>query len=286
MGKLDGKIALVAGNLGDIKKDKFILGLGGYIAKDLADQGANVIVIDLDAEISKVCTKHLSHAKIKAKACDLLKDRLYETKSYEEDGRVKTDVVWTVSPAHDLVKEIVAEYGKLDALVINFDYFEKGKIVDLTEEEYVKLRDQNVMPVFHLLAAVREQFAAQMKSIGSYAKVVIITNMVGKAGLNMGAVYSAFKGSMIGLTKNTAREFARFSNVNAVAIPPLGDKNLQGPPERMKKGFFITSTDMGNLSIMPQHITPLVSLLCSDDGAGIHGQTISIDGGLWLKLEQ
>jgi enoyl-[acyl-carrier-protein] reductase (NADH) len=43
---------------------------------------------------------------------------------------------------------------------------------------------------------------------------------------------------------------------------------------------------MSKLNLMPEHITPLVTLLSSDDAAGITGQTISIDGGLWLKLEQ
>ncbi|MBN2155975.1 MAG: SDR family oxidoreductase [Candidatus Lokiarchaeota archaeon] len=284
---MEGKIALVAGNLGKLKNDKFILDLGGYIAKYLADEGANVIVIDLEEGITKSCVKHLGHTKIKAKTCDLLKDRAYETKNFEEDGRVKTDVIWTDSPAHTLIKEIIDEYGKLDALVTNFDYYEKEKILDITEESYAKMRELNVIPVFHLLAAVREQFSAQTKTTGSFAKVVILTNMVGKAGLNMAAVYSAFKASMIGLTKNTAREFGRFASVNAVAMAPLGGKSMQGPKERAKKVFaLITSTAMGNLSIMPEHITPLVGFLCSDGAAAITGQTISIDGGLWLKLEQ
>jgi 3-oxoacyl-[acyl-carrier protein] reductase len=157
----------------------------------------------------------------------------------------------------------------------------------MTEESYTKMRELNVMPVFHLLAAVREQFSAQTKTTGTFAKVVILTNMVGKAGLNMAAVYSSFKASMIGLTKNTAREFGRFANVNAVAMAPLGAKDMQGPKERTKKVYaLITSTAMGNLSIMPEHITPLVGFLCSDGAAAITGQTISVDGGLWLKLEQ
>ena len=110
--------------------------------------------------------------------------------------------------------------------------------------------------------------------------------MTGKSGMETAAVYSAFKGSMVGLTKSMCREFGRFANVNAVALGPLSVKNMQGPKDRVKGKFLVTKSDMSNIEIKPKHITPLVTLLCSDEAAAISGQTISIDGGLWLKLEQ
>ncbi|MHA1338400.1 MAG: SDR family NAD(P)-dependent oxidoreductase [Promethearchaeota archaeon] len=289
MGKLDGKVALVGGNLGKIKKDKFIMGLGGYIAKDLAEAGANVLIVDLDPKVTEECAKALGNEKIKPKQCDLLKDRTFETKKYvNERGEEKTQVVWTDNPALDLVKDIVEEFGHLDILVTNFDYFEKGKLEKFNEEFWVTMRENNLTPIFHLLAAVREQFAAQRKQQGTFAKVVMMTNIAGKAGLSMATVYSALKASIVSLVKSMAKEFGRFANVNGVAIAPLSDKNLQGPKDRMKKQFIagIVATERSKIELKPKHITPLVTLLCSDDADGINGQIINIDGGLWLKLEQ
>jgi len=289
MGKLDGKVALVGGNLGVIKKDKFVKGLGAYIAEDLANEGSNVIIVDIDNNIAKTCAQTLNNEKIKAKECDLLKDRTFETKEFtNERGEVKTEVIWTNNPSLNLVNDIVGEFGHLDILVTNFDYFDKGKLENVTEEFWVTMREQNLTPVFHLLAAVRDTFAEQRKKTGAFSKVVMITNIAGKAGMSMATVYSALKGSIVSLVKSMAKEFGRFANVNGVAIAPLSGKDLQGPSDRMKKQFIagIVASERSQIDIEPKHIVPMVTLLCSDGADGISGQIINIDGGLWLKLEQ
>jgi NAD(P)-dependent dehydrogenase (short-subunit alcohol dehydrogenase family) len=292
MGKLDGKVALVGGNLGKMKKkddqEVFAIGLGGVIAKTFVAEGAQVIVVDLEFKIAEECAKSIG-GSIKAMNCDILKDRAYEMKDMPDEknpGAMKKELSWIDNPSLKLVNDIVAEFGKLDILITNFDYFDSGRIENNSEEFYNKMRDQNIWPTFHLLAAVRDQFASQNKTNGTYAKVVMITNMVGKAGMSLGALYSAFKASIIGLNKGLAREFGRFANVNTVAYGPFTDKNLQGPRDRVKKAFMVTSSDMANQDITPEKVAPMVLLLASDDGMGIAGQTISIDGGLWLKLEQ
>jgi len=286
MGKLDGKVALIAGGLGRFKKEEYKPGLSTYIAQNFIAEGADVVIVDLDEKVTKACVDYIGSPKVKGKACDIMKDRTYETKTYETERGPKTEVVWTDNPALTVVNEIVEEFGKLDALVLNFDYYEKGRIESVTEETYNMLRDRNITPVFHFLAAVREQFSAQKKTTGNFAKIVILTSMVGKSGLETAAVYSAFKGSIVGLTKTMCREFGRFANVNSVAIGPLSVKNMQGPKDRVKGKFLVTRSDMSNIELKPNHVTPLVTLLSSDDAAAISGQTLSIDGGLWLKLEQ
>lgn len=286
MGKLDGKVALIAGGMGRFKKEKYLPGLSTAIAQNFLEEGADVVIVDLDEKVAKACEDYIGNPKCKSKPCDILKDRTSETKTLETERGPKTEVLWTDNPTLDLVKEIVEEYGKLDALVLNFDKYEKGRLDSVTEETYTALREQNIMPVFHFLAAVRQQFSAQKKTTGTFAKVVTITSMTGKSGMETAAVYSAFKGSMVGLTKSMCREFGRFANVNAVALGPLSVKNMQGPKDRVKGKFLVTKSDMSNIEIKPKHVAPLVTLLCSDEAAAISGQTISIDGGLWLKLEQ
>jgi len=221
MGKFEGKIALVGGNLGTFKKEEFSIGLGGAIAKDLVAQGAQVFLVDLDFETTKACASMIG-GKSRAMNCDLLKDRTYDTTEIIEDsGKKVTNYLWKDHPALALVQEIVKECGKLDILITNFDTYEKARVDSSDDALYTKLRDENIMPVFHLLSAVREQFSLQTKTNGTFAKVVMITSFVGKAGLSVGTLYAAFKGSIVGLTKAMSREFGRFANVNSVAIGPL-----------------------------------------------------------------
>ena len=284
MGKFDGKVALVAGNLGAMKNGEFAPGLGNEVAKRLVEEGAQVVVVDTDFAVADACASAIG-GSIKALECDLFKDREYETEEVETEKGPKTEVKWTDNPALTLVESIVGEFSKLDVIITNFDIFEQAKIEKTDNELFNKIRDENIVPTFHLLAAVRDQLSNQSKTSGTYAKIVNVTNMVGKAGLSMAAVYSAFKGSVIGLTKSLAREYGRFANVNAVAYGPMNPAT-QGPKDRVKKNYLPTASDMANQDITIEKVAPAIIFLASDDAMGISGQTLSIDGGLWLKIEQ
>jgi len=144
MGKLDGKVALIAGGLGRFKKEEYEPGLSTYIVQNFITEGADVVIVDLDEKITKACVDYIGSPKVKSKACDILKDRAYETKTLETERGPKTEVIWTDNPTLELVKEIVEEYGKLDALVLNFDHYEKGRLDSVTEETYTMLREQNI----------------------------------------------------------------------------------------------------------------------------------------------
>lgn len=216
MSKFDNKVVLLGGNLGRIKEGQFKPGLSGIIAKQLVAEGAQVIVVDVDFAVADACAKAIG-GKIKAVACDLLKDRISEKKVIETEKGPKEEIVWTDNPALNLVQDIVKEFGKVDVLITNFDSYEQVKVDKTDDAIYQSLYEQNITPTFHLLAAVREQFAGQTKANGTYAKVVMITSMVGKAGLSMGALYAAFKASIVSLVKGLAREYGRFANVNGVA---------------------------------------------------------------------
>jgi 3-oxoacyl-[acyl-carrier protein] reductase len=285
MNKFEEKVCLVAGNLGKLKNDAFICGLGGEIAKNLLSEGAQVIVIDLENEVARRCVATIG-GKIKSYDVDLIKVRTQEKQEYlDKEGNKKSVYVWTDNPALELIRKIVADYGKIDAIISNFDHFKEARIGNSTENIYEELKQNNLSPTFHIIAAIRDQLSLQRKQNGSFAKIVIITNIMGKSGMSRGSLYSAFKGSMIGLTKSLAREFARFANVNAVAHGPLAVGQLQGPNSKTKKEFAFTKTELTSEPLEISHIAPLASFLASDDAKAITGQIFNVDQGLWLKLE-
>jgi NAD(P)-dependent dehydrogenase (short-subunit alcohol dehydrogenase family) len=185
------------------------------------------------------------------------------------------------------VNEIAEEFGSIDACIMCFDKFGKERVDKIKSEDFDDLVTANIWPVFHLFSALRDQVAKQAKEGKEWAKLVNVFSFVGKAGMSMAGVYSALKGSMIGLNKGLAREFGRFANVNAVAYGPLAGKGMPGPEDRAKKQWMVTSTDIGqNKDITPEKVAPLAVFLASSDADCIAGQTFSVDGGIWLKLEQ
>ncbi len=290
---LDGKVVIVGGNLGKVKGEKFVKGLGATIADKIKAQGGKVVVTDLDQKVVDACAKALG---VKGIWKDLLKDRsgheIMVDHAYKKnpDGTPKqiTDIEWDVNPALELVKETVSEFGKVDVLINNWDYFDKNRLDKSSSEFFDELREKNITPVFHLLAAVRNQFADQhSKDKKSWPKVVNVFSFVGKAGISMGTVFSGFKGAMIGLTKGMAREFGRFAITNSVAYGPLKEKKMQGPDARMKKQYMVTSSDYGqNQDTTIDLVANVAMFMASPLSNGINGQTISVDGGIWLKLEQ
>ncbi len=286
MAEFAGKVALVAGNLGRFKNDKFKMGLSGVIAQKLIKEGCKVCIVDTDYEIAKACAEKIDNENVKAFEADLFVECESETERFvDKKGRNKTRVIWTNAPAHDLVQNIIKEFNKLDILITNFDKFEQARIDQTDDDLYNYLRDQNTLPVFHLISAVRDVMSNQKKKDGTYGKIVFITSIVGKAGLSFATMYSAFKGALVGLTKCLAKEFGTFANVNSVAIGPLAEKKMQGPKERIKKDYLLTQTAISDKPLTFQDIAPLATFLASDDAVAINGQVMNVDGGLWLKLE-
>jgi len=286
MSEFKGKIALVAGNLGKFKKNGFKIGLSGVIAKKLIKEGCKVCIVDKDFKIAKECEELINNSNVKAYECDFFAEPTYETEKFiDKRGRKKNRVIWKYAPAHELVKNIIKEFNRLDILITNFDEFQQARIDQTDDELYNYLRDQNTLPVFHLISAVRDVMSNQRKIDGTYGKIVFITNIVGKAGMSFGTMYSAFKGSLVGLTKCLAKEFGTFANVNSVAIGPLSEKKMQGPKDRIKKNYLLTQTAVCDKPLTFQDIAPLATFLASDDAVAINGQVMNVDGGMWLKLE-
>ena len=85
----------MAGNLGKISKDTFKIGLGGVIAQHLVNDGAQVIVTDLDFDVAQRCAKKLGDA-CQAFPCDFLKIRESTTTTIETERGPKTKV-WLAS---------------------------------------------------------------------------------------------------------------------------------------------------------------------------------------------
>ncbi len=283
--RTENKVCLVAGNLGKlIKDDQFKTGLGATIAQQLANTGATVIITDLEDKVVQTCLSSLT-GDVHGRTCDFLSERKSERITTETEKGPKTQVKWINNPVRDLINSISKEFGRLDVVISNFDYYKHNKIEKSSEDFFNELRTYNTVPTFRLMAGIRDVLAMQKKNLGINAQIIIITNIAGKAGISLSSVYSAMKGGDIGLTKCLAREFSRFATVNAISYGLFSHKKMQGPMDRFKKNFMATKSEAAKINLKFEHIAPVVSFLASDGARAMNGQILNVDGGLWLKLE-
>ncbi|MBD3188007.1 SDR family oxidoreductase [Candidatus Bathyarchaeota archaeon] len=246
-------------------KDKTILiagakGAANAIAELLCDNGAKVIVNDDNEKAMETIT-----APVAAK---------------KQHGTSMDD-------AKKLVEEVIEEHGKIDVLIINYDEFKAGKkrLDQYTEEHYDKVMNGNVYPVFHYLAAIRPHFR-ERQDTGDLGAVLIMTSLVGSAGLDLATMYAAAKGAVNGMIRSVAKEFGKFARVNGIAQGFYAEKTARvGPKDRQKKFYMITSTWMSRFDLNYTDVAPMAALLVSDDAKLISGQIFHVDGGLWLRVQ-
>ena len=217
MYNFDNKTCLIAGNLGKLTSSgKFTLGLGGTIAKDLLEAGATVVITDIDDAVAQKCAEELK-GNIHVKTCDFLQEREATFSQVETERGIKNQINWVQNASLEMVNEIVSEFGTIDVVVSNFDYYKSNRVDKSSVEFYNELKKFNVEPTFKLMAALRDALATQKKEKNIQSRIILITNIAGKAGISLNSIYSAMKGGDIGLTKCLAREFSRFANVNAIS---------------------------------------------------------------------
>lgn len=248
MGKLDGKTAVVTGAS---------RGIGRAIAIELAKEGANVVV-------------NYSGSKEKA-------DQVVE--EITKLGTKAISVQANVSDAdsvQNLMKEAIEQFGSIDILVNNAGITRDNLIMRMKEEEWDDVINTNLKGVFLATKAVTRQMMKQRSG-----RIINISSVVGVLGNAGQANYVAAKAGVIGLTKTTARELAsRNILVNAVAPGYIATEMTEALPEEVKKTIAdqIPLSKIGN----PEHIAKAVVFLASDDASYITGQTIHVDGGLYM----
>ena len=120
--RFEGKTVIVAGGLGKLKGDEFHKGIGGACVELLKEEGANVVVTDVDPAI---VDKAAAVFGVKGNYKDLLKDRTSHDQEVKTDKGPRKELVWDDHPAMALVNEVAAEFGVIDGIIMAFDSFEK-----------------------------------------------------------------------------------------------------------------------------------------------------------------
>lgn len=244
--RLKDKVAIVTGAAS---------GFGEGIARRFAEEGASVIVADIDETAGQAVADSLSHAQFVA--CDVTKSEA---------------VAKIVSAAED-------HYGGVDILVNNAGTTHARKpMLEVTEEEFDRVYATNVKSIY--LGALHGVPALQRRGGGVILNIASTAGPRPRPGLTW---YNGTKGAAITLTKSMALELAD-DKIRVCAINPvIGETALLssfmgGPDTPELREQFVSTIPLGRMA-RPDDIARSALFLCSDDAEFLTGVCLDVDGG-------
>ncbi len=242
---LNGEIALVTGAT---------RGIGAAIAERLAKDGARVIGTATTAEGAARIGASLAASGGRGVVLDV----------------VKPD---SIKAAFD---DIEANEGPVGILCNNAGITRDTLLLRMKEEDWDAVLDTNLASVFRLSKAVLRGMMKARKG-----RIVSITSVVGMTGNPGQANYAAAKAGILGFTKSLAREVgSRGITVNAIA-PGFIDTDMTRALAEAQRTALTTQIPLGRLG-QPADIAAAVAFLCSSDAGYITGETLHVNGGMYM----
>jgi 3-oxoacyl-[acyl-carrier protein] reductase len=171
---------------------------------------------------------------------------------------------------------IVEEMGTPSVLVNNAGIARDNLMMRLKEDDWDRVLDVNLKGAFLCIKAVSR---VMMKA--RYGRIVNLSSVVGLHGAAGQTNYAASKAGLVGLTMAVAKELgSRNITCNAVAPGFIETEMTEGLPPDFKEQA-IKQAPAGRLGT-PSDIAPAILFLASEEAGYITGQTLTIDGGLFL----
>ena len=246
--QLRGKVAFVTGG-GQ--------GIGASVAKAYAREGAKVAVIDLTLDSAAHVAKEIADAGGEAMgvACDV-SDR---------------------SQVEMAAEQVNAAWGRIDILVNNAGITRTAMLNKMTIEQWQQVIGVHLTGAFNCLQAVVGGMIER-----KYGRIIYVTSAAGVLGTIGQINYTAAKAGILGMTKSTAKELARY-NITANAIAPGAATPMTEvirTDERFKEKY-LDRIPLGRWA-EPEEIAPVFIFFASDASAYVTGQILAADGGMTI----
>ena len=245
---LDGQVTLVTGAS---------RGIGRAIAEHLGKAGATVI---------GTATSDNGAAAISA---------YFKEMGINGSGK-KLNVTDTDS-IDSVLKEITTEYGAITVLVNNAGITRDNLMLRMKEEEWSDIMTTNLTSVYRLSKACLK---GMMKA--RHGRIISISSVVGATGNAGQANYAAAKAGVVGFSKSLAQEIgSRGITVNVVAPGFIDTDMTRELPEEQRKQL-MSNIPLGKLG-ESEDIANAVLFLASDMGSYISGETLHVNGGMYMS---
>jgi len=197
-----------------------------------------------------------------------------------EDGIRGRGMVLDVSdPAsvESVVRTLTDEFGTITVLVNNAGITRDNLLMRMKDEEWQSILDTNLTSIYRLSKACLRGMTKARKG-----RIINIASVVGATGNAGQTNYAAAKAGMIGFTKSLAREVgSRNITVNAVA-PGFIDTDMTRALNEEQRAALLASIPLGRLG-QPAEIASVVAFLASPGGAYVTGETLHVNGGMYMS---
>ncbi|MCR8847335.1 glucose 1-dehydrogenase [Rossellomorea sp. SC111] len=244
--RLSGKVSIITGAGG---------GIGRATARRFSEEGASVVVADLDESSGEETVRLIR----------------------EKNGHamyVRTNVKDSES-IQKLVHKTVEHFGSLDILVNNAGIGQSEvRSIDLEETEWDDVLDTNLKSIF---LGMKYSVPELMKKGGV---IVNVSSLLGLKGRKYVSAYNAAKGGVVLLTQNAALEYGKDRiRVNAVAPGVIDTNIIEGWKQDERKWSVISQSNALRRIGNPDEVASAILFLASDEASFITGSTLSVDGG-------
>ncbi|MBS9441374.1 3-oxoacyl-ACP reductase FabG [Photorhabdus heterorhabditis] len=243
--RLDGKIALVTGAS---------RGIGRAVAELFTERGACVIGTATSEKGAEVISAYLG-----------------------EKGKGFVLNVTDLESIEQVMSTIRTEFGEIDILVNNAGITCDNLVMRIRDDEWQNVIDTNLSSVFRMSKAAMRPMIKKR-----YGRIISIGSVVGAVGNPGQASYAAAKAGLIGFSKTLAREVAsRGITVNVVAPGFIETDMLRALPDEQLESFSkdIPVKRFGDV----KEVASAVAFLASDEAAYITGETIHVNGGMYMS---
>jgi len=244
---LEGKIALITGAS---------RGIGKAISDMLGAQGATVIGTATSESGADAISQRFAAAGLKGQGMCL---------DVSDDASVEA-----------VIQAVGEEYGAVGILVNNAGITRDNLLMRMKSDEWDSVINTNLTSIYRLSKACMR---AMMKA--KTGRIINIASVVGASGNAGQTNYSAAKAGMCGFTKSLAQEVgSRGITVNAVA-PGFIDTDMTRELPDTQRDALLASIPLGRLG-QPEEIAAVVAFLASDAGGYVTGETIHVNGGMYM----
>ncbi|MGM0915093.1 MAG: 3-oxoacyl-ACP reductase FabG [Pseudomonadota bacterium] len=231
-------------------------GLGTAMARRLAEDGARVVIVDIngeDAERAVAALVQDGHEAV-AEACD----------------------VTSRQQVAEVMQRVKERFGRLDILVNNAGITRDASFFKMTDDQWRTVLDVNLTSMF-----ICTQEAARYMVEQQSGRVICISSLSGNEGNFGQANYSAAKAGVIGFVKSLSKELARKGVlINAVSPGFIESEMTAQIPEKVRDKL-IGRVPQGRGG-QPEEVAGVVAFLASDDATYMNGQTLNVNGGMYV----
>lgn len=210
--------------------------------------------------------------------------------SNEEAARQAADAIISAGGSADILKvdvadpdaceaaaqQIAKQEGRIDILVASAGVSMDGLLLRLKTEDFDRMMAVNVRGA---LATAKGCIKSMMRN--KHGRIIFLSSVVGEMGNPGQTAYAATKAALIGASKSIAREYAtRGITVNAIA-PGFIETDMTAGLNEEQRAHMLKSVPMGRTGTA-EEVAAVIAFLASDEAAYVTGQTLRVNGGMYV----